>query len=78
MRDLLRRVGGIYYTRVVHRLNNEFTEDKHVVLYGWLSLQISNDAKGVNHTRRCQSVNWLTTSLCVLPKPVNDRPTEFN
>jgi hypothetical protein len=24
--------GGIYYTRVVHRLNNEFTEDIQVVL----------------------------------------------
>jgi hypothetical protein len=51
--------GGIYYTHVVHGLNNEFMEDKHVVLYGWLSLQKSLRCQpsttlfqGVNHTKR--------------------------
>ncbi|KAJ7843857.1 hypothetical protein B0H13DRAFT_1909198 [Mycena leptocephala] len=27
--------GGGYYTREVHNMNNEFTKDKHVVVYGW-------------------------------------------
>ena len=30
--------GGVYYTRVVHNMNNEFTEDKQVGMYGWLSV----------------------------------------
>lgn len=38
-KDLLRDAlmgggGGIYYTREVHNMNNEFTEDKRVVVYG--------------------------------------------
>jgi hypothetical protein len=30
--------GGVYYTRMVHNMNNEFTEYKHVELSGWLSV----------------------------------------
>jgi hypothetical protein len=57
--------GGVYYTRTVHRLNSKFTEDKQVVLYGWLSLQNPTRCQpsttlfqGVNHTRHWQSGDW--------------------
>jgi hypothetical protein len=48
--------GGIYYTHAVHKLNSEFTEDEHVVLYGWLSYQMPTSTtlfQGVKHTRCC-------------------------
>ncbi|KAJ7083544.1 hypothetical protein C8R44DRAFT_753402 [Mycena epipterygia] len=36
---------GVYYTRVVHKLNNEFMEDKHVVLKSSLFPDACNNHK---------------------------------
>jgi hypothetical protein len=42
---------GVYYTRVVHDMNNEFTEDKHVVLSNLLGI-----VEALIYTRKTHSI----------------------
>jgi hypothetical protein len=52
--------GGIYYTRVVHSLNYEFTENKHAGMYGWLSLHTLQDVNGAHTIPGGRSHKTLT------------------
>ena len=57
--------GGVYYTRVVHNMNNEFTEDKQVGTYGCLSVH-KNYEKSTEHTPFQGVDHYKTLAICEL------------